>query len=63
LVVIIVEEVQCPAVLANHAEKRGGLIAGKIPVFRHGRHQPDRLLEFLQPTLVDGVAFHQMITQ
>ena len=61
--VVVVEQIQRPAILADHLKERRGFIAGEIPAFRHGRHQPNRLLEFGQPTLVDGVAFQEMIPQ
>ena len=63
LVIVVVEDVQGPGVIRDHAQQRLGLVGGDIVPIKHLADDAQRLFQFLQAPLVDRVALQQVVAQ
>ena len=63
LVIIVVEDIQRPGVICDHAQQRLGLVGGDIVPIKHLADDAQRLFQFLQAPLVHRVALQQVVAR
>ena len=63
LVIVVVEDIQRPGVIRDHAQQRLGLVGGDIVPIKHLADDAQRLFQFLQAPLVHRVALQQVVAQ
>lgn len=61
--IVVVQHFQRVGVVRHHLEQRGRLVAAQRAAMCHVGDQAHRLVEFLQPLRMDGVALHQVLAQ